>query len=286
MDWQSLNQDTIADDVPASMRPVLAGLGEYARRAIEPLNMRPRSATLRYVGDGRVEVQVGALSQSILLILAPESELAAEVALLKLAAHSRLPLPTVLTSDLAGGALPFPWAVESFIGGTRLHAVADDALVRVASRQVGRALRRLHQIAAPGVGAPTPGGRWPDRTWHEVLRAALRARQQRAGTEEAGERDDAPFATRAPGCERPMLIHGALAPSSAIVTAGDGVVQLGGLTRPGPIIGGDPLYDLAVALEAPATPTYRAGLIDGYTSGVGLSDEQQITIERYRHILL
>ena len=48
-------------------------------------------------------------------------------------------------------------------------------------------------------------------------------------------------------CERSYVIHGAVEPARVLVTIGE-TTQVEALTRPGEIVGGDPLFDLAHAL--------------------------------------
>jgi hypothetical protein len=85
-------------------------------------------------------------------------------------------------------------------------------------------------------------------------------------------------------CERPSVIHGAVAPARALATVGDSA-QLEALTRPGEIVGGDGLFDLAHGLLPGHPAAFRAGLLEGYTAAGALAPEQQERLRRLRLLL-
>ncbi len=86
-------------------------------------------------------------------------------------------------------------------------------------------------------------------------------------------------------CDRPYLIHGAVAPSRALVTLGD-TTQVEALTRPGELVGGDPLFDLASALLARHPEPFRQGLREGYTAIGPLDAAQEARLRRLGLLLL
>ena len=80
------------------------------------------------------------------------------------------------------------------------------------------------------------------------------------------------------------MIHGAVEPSRALVTVGDSV-QLEALVRPGEIVGGDPLFDLAHGLLPRHPASFRQGLIEGYGASGALAPEQEDRLRRLRLLL-
>src|SRR5690606_12353174 len=128
--------------------------------------------------------------------------------------------------------VPYSWAVLGHVPGRPLSEVLDDSLVRLAARQVGRALRRAHQLEAPGFGRPQTTGRWPRRDWRETLGIWMARRNAQVLAAEllGAERASGLWQATAdhPGlaCEVPRVLHGALVPERVIVTSADRSVHL------------------------------------------------------------
>jgi hypothetical protein len=81
------------------------------------------------------------------------------------------------------------------------------------------------------------------------------------------------------------VIHGAVEPARMIVTVGE-TMQLEALTRPGALVGGDPMFDLAHGLLPRQPATFRQGLLEGYTASGSLDDQQQCRLQRLGLLLL
>jgi hypothetical protein len=291
--WSHLSRPDSAPDEPAcsdARRRVLGRLGEYAALIVAPLNMRPTAAALLFDSDERVEVRISTPGAHVVLAIAPDGDLAAEVFFLRMLAGKLLPVPRLIAHDLACTLVPFTYALESYAGGVRLDSLADGPLMRVAARQVGRTLRRAHLLAAPGFGRPTTGGRWPARAWSTALEGWLDRRETLARAGEVLGADGlaalraATLDHPALACERPCVIHGAVEPARALVTVGDSA-QLEALTRPGEIVGGDPLFDLAHGLLPRQPAAFRAGLLEGYSAAGAHAPEQENRLRRLRLLL-
>ncbi len=285
--------DLVEESAPyrASMRRrVLARLGEYAALIVGPLNLRPTAATLLAEDDARVEVRISTPGSHVVLVLAPDGDLAAEVCFLRTLAGARLPVPRLIAHDLSCAVVPFTYALESYAGGAPLDRLEPGPLMRVAARQVGRMLRRAHHLTAPGFGRPTVTGRWPARAWPVALAEWLERRELFGRAAEVLGADGT-TALRAATLdhpalvwERPCAIHGAVEPARAIVTVGDSA-QLEALTRPGDLVGGDPLFDLAYGLLSRHPSAFRQGLLEGYTAAGTLDREQEQRLRRLRLLL-
>jgi phosphotransferase family enzyme len=292
--WNALNRPDIAPDDPSYSdvrRRVLGRLGEYAALAIGPLNLRPTAATLLRENDQRVELRVSTPSSHVLLVISIDGDLIPEVFWLRALAAANLPIPRLIAHDLSLTTLPFAYALESYTGGSPLDWLEDGPRIRVLARQAGRTLRRSHQVAAPGYGRPALNGRWPAASWREALGGWL-ARRETLGRLEAALGAQASAALRAAtldhpalACERPCVIHGAVEPARAIVTVGD-TMQLEALTRPGELVGGDPMFDLAHGLLPRHPAAFRQGLIEGYSAAGALDAQQHGRLRRLGLLLL
>lgn len=269
---------------------LLSRLGEYAALAVRPLNMRPTSAALLSEEPGRVEVRVSTPGRHIVLVLATQGDLAAEVCFLRSMALKNLPAPRLIAYDLSAGRLPCTYALLSHVAGVPLDRVDDQTLQRVAGRGVGRTLRRLHQCEAPGFGRPDPGGRWPQQSWHEALldwlgrRMALSRAEGLLGPDLAGQLRAATLDHADLAWTRPCALHGAAAPPCVLVTVGESV-QLEALRRPGDMVAGDPLFDVAQALLPHHPPGFRQGLLEGYSGSGPLDLCQERRLRRLELLL-
>jgi hypothetical protein len=292
--WSALNRPDIdPNDQSYSdvRRRVLGRLGEYASLAIGPLNLRPVAATLLREDDQRVEVRVSTPSSHVVLVIATDGDLTPEVFWLRALAGSNLPIPRLIAHDLSLTRLPFAYALESYTGGAPLDWLDDGPRIRVLARQAGRTLRRAHQVAAPGYGRPSLSGRWPAASWPEALGGWLAQREMLARAEELLGLEctmallEATLDHPALGYARPNVIHGAVEPARAIVTVGD-TMQLEALTRPGELVGGDPMFDLAHGLLPRHPAAFRQGLIEGYSASGPLDAEQQGRLRRLGLLVL
>jgi hypothetical protein len=291
--WSVLNRPDIDPDDPSYSdvrRRVLGRLGEYASLAIGPLNLRPTAAVLLREDEERVELRISTPSRHVVLVIATDGDLGPEVFWLRALAALNLPTPRLIAHDLSLTTLPFAYALESYIGGAPLDWLEDGPRMRVLARQAGRTLRRSHQVAAPGYGGPALNGRWPAESWPAALRAWLARRETLGRTEELlglegaaaliAATIDHPALAHTPPC----VIHGAVEPARMIVTIGE-TMQLEALTRPGALVGGDPMFDLAHGLLPRQPATFRQGLLEGYIAAGSLDDEQQCRLRRLSLLL-
>lgn len=290
--WAHLNQDLHPDDPAFSeaLRRILARLGDYAAAIVEPLKARPRCATLVCATNRRIEVRITTATSHVALVIAPDSDLAHEVFFLRMLAAHDLPAPRLITYDLSCANVPFTYALETYPGSLTLAALDDPALARVAGRRIGRVLRRIHRIEAPGFGAPTPAGRWSARTWREALMRWLEQRnfnvQAEAvlGSDLAAALRAATLEHPALACDQPCVLHGAIEPARAVVTVGESV-QLEGLIQPEAPVGGDPAFDLAYALSSRHPPVFRHSVLEGYEMGGALTAEHYARVNRLRLLI-
>lgn len=281
-------ENEAAADMPR--RRVLHRLGEYIELIIKPLNMRPRTSTLIFEDSDRVEVRVSTETTHVIVVIAPETDLSAELYFMRALSGRHLPIPRLIAADMSCAVLPFTYIIQGFIAGSPLSTLDDAPRVRVAARQIGRMLRQAHQLHTPGFGRPTPAGRWSSRGWSAVLGDWLSRRGVRShavellGEEVTEELWAATVEHAALHWNEPRLIHGAVDPARALVTVGS-AAHVEALVRPGDIIGGDPLFDLAHATLPRYPAPFQQGIYEGYTAAGMLSAEQHDRLQRLRLLL-
>jgi aminoglycoside phosphotransferase (APT) family kinase protein len=284
MSFAHLSRPDIAPDdarYPEAWRRVLPRLGEYVELIARKLNLRPLAVNLLVETPDSLVLAVKLPGDQVALKLAPGGDLAGEVFFLRALAGRHAPVPRLIHADLECSLVPCPFVLMTYIGGVGVDAFPAPHQQQALGRQLGRALRLIHRHGAPGFGAPLPSGRWPQRGWQAAL-AALHASSGAAVWSQllfdegqwarlrAATLDHAGLL-----CEQPSLIHGALRPDHLICTRGEHA-RLEALVAPGPLVGGDPLFDLACCL-LPSNPLpFRVGLMDAYGAALGPGDEQRL----------
>lgn len=261
-------------------RRSLGRLGDYTAIIVRSLNLRPMNVSLYAQTTDHILVRISLPGEYLILRVAPEDDLAGYVHLMRMLSGHNLPSPKIIQRDLSRGLVPFAFTLETYVPGITADQLPDGPLLRGAARQAGRALRRMHRITAGGAGRPTPSGRWPQQTWHTVLRQIGR-RLASAPSDvlifSATERTAVAAILDNPilDCKHPMLIHGNFSPHTIRCTAGENV-HLEAFIDPGFYVGGDGLYDLACGLSPSYPVAWREGLLEGYQSAGPLNpDEQQ-----------
>lgn len=289
MAYEYLNHhDLLADDSRYSdaWRQVLWRLGDHVTSIVRALNMRPREVNL--IGETRdyVAVRISTPGEHLVLKLAPESDLSGEIFFYRTANAQQLPTPRVIHADVTRSLVPCMYALESYLGGMSAARIADAYMLRAAARQLGRTLRRMHRIGVPGFGRPS-AGRWPTQSW----RATLTTMHAASGAAVYGSivfNAEQWAAVRAATLDSPLLdveearlIHGDLRPERVVCTVGEHV-QLEGLVDPGPLVGGDGMYDLACGLAGAHADSFGVGLLEGYTALGPLSASEGERLLRLR----
>jgi aminoglycoside phosphotransferase (APT) family kinase protein len=288
MSFPHLSRPDIAPDdtrYPEAWRRVLPRLGEYVALIARKLNLRPLAVTLVSETPDSLVLAVKLPGDQVALKLAPGGDLAGEVFFLRTLAGSHAPVPRLIHADLTCALVPCPFALMTYIGGVGVDAFPAPHQQQALGRQLGRALRQIHRYSVPGFGAPLAAGRWPQRGWSAAL-ASLHASSGAAvwsqllfdeaqwGRLRAATLDHADLA-----CEQPRLIHGSLRPGHLICTRGEHA-RLEALVAPGPLVGGDPLFDLACCL-LPSNPLpFRLGLMEAY--GAALAPDAERRLARLR----
>jgi hypothetical protein len=286
--WAHLSQPEWSGDCEPSdlIRRAIGRLGEYTEFIIRPMNMRPTAATLLCADANRIEVRVSSATSHVVLVIGADADIAGELFWLKALAPRRLPIAHVIAHDLSNTTVPFAYMVLGYASGMPLAQVEDAARVRVAARQIGRAMRRVHQTPAPGFGRPAPNGRWLQADWYAALSGWLEASGAIQAAEQYLGADTLPLLVEATidhadlACQQARVLHGQVGPVCALVTTGESV-QLEAIVRPGRIVAGDPLFDVAHALLPHHPPAFRSGFLEGYAALGPLDPQQRLALRRY-----
>jgi aminoglycoside phosphotransferase (APT) family kinase protein len=290
--WSALNHDNLPVDDPDysdARRHILARLGDYAALIIEPHRLRPTGASLICNTPQRIEVRISTASAHVVLVINPNEDLAGEICFLRQLADKHLTIPRLIHYDLSTTVTPFTYALVNYMSGIPLSSLdPQDPQIRIAARQVGRTLRRIHQTNAPGYGRPQVNGRWPHQSWRAALGHWLTVHDTRTRAQELFPENllqafwQATYEHPSLQIHSPKMIHGAIDPDHVLVAVGENI-HVEGITQPSNLIGGDPLFDLAYATLPKHPALFSQGLLEGYNVA-GLLDEQQL--ERMRRLQL
>lgn len=266
-------------------RPILNRLRDFISVAIATLKLYPNTILLHHVTADRIEVRVIGLS-TVIVAFAPVEQLVPEVYLIKMAATKHLPLPHLLKHDVSFTSLPVAYSVYSYIAGVSLHTVEDEVMQRVAAKLVGRTIRSLHLISAHGLGAPQVSGKWSSRAWHAVVQQWLAEQGyyerllELLGPRLLGQLLD--YTTKHASLQQfeSSVLFGGIERQSVMVLV-HGNIQVEGLIRPGRIVAGDAMFDVASSMRASLGAGFRQGFIDGYTMHAPLVSDEVLRIKRY-----
>ncbi len=279
-DYTQLNHyvPPVAEGISDAWKRAMARLGDYTAIVVRALNVRPTTVVLAAQTEAHLLVRITTQHEHLILRFAPEDDLAAYTYFCRALSGQAIPCTQIIQRDLTKALVPFAYTLERHVPGVAVSTLTADHLLRGAARQAGRALRRAHRITVPGVGRPTPGGRWPSVHWPTALRQLGRqlappptdslvfSVEARAAV--ARLLNDPRLA-----CPRPGLIHGAFGPQAVRCTAADHV-HLEAIVEPGMTVGGDGLYDLACGLRSAFPLVWREGLLEGYCTAGPLSAEE------------
>jgi hypothetical protein len=143
----------------------------------------------------------------------------------------------------------------------------------------------MHTLPMQGWGWPTSLQKWEIRDWRSVLQRWFR---DTTGIAQLQSPAATPILARfwqeiipadiMVGIE-PSCIHGNLHMQHVYVTV-HSHVQLEGIVRPGFIVAGDPMFDLAATMRTSNSLAFRQGVIEGYTATIPLRPDEVIRIKR------
>jgi fructosamine-3-kinase len=276
----TLNQ-TVSSNAPYSdaWRRVLTRLGDYTDIITRALNMRPRGAELFEQTTTCVLVRIRMPTEYVVLRMSPEDHLAREIYYGRTMAKHQLAAARILHHDMSRTLVPFTFTVENYIGGIPASKLESEPLLHMVARQVGRTLRRMHRIAAPGWGNPGRTGRWMVKDWKTVLQRLHRSFGAETIAPHIFEESvrvaiAAILEQLADLCPHPCLMHSAVSPQTVRCTVGEHV-QLEALVDPGHIVGGDGLLDLACGMDPYYPAAWSNGLFEGYVNTAPLTPNEQ-----------
>jgi aminoglycoside phosphotransferase (APT) family kinase protein len=186
-----------------------------------------------------------------------------------------IPIPRWLKVDETRTRLPLRFALITWLPGQTVRSFKGEPGVASAYRQMGAALRRLHEIPMDGFGYVLGGGIETPHPTNAAYMAHAFERLFRRFRDQSGDNALTRELEQAAGarfdlltlCQRPALLHQDFQPGNLLAERGDdGALRLTGLIDFANARAGDPLMDLATALSCCAheDPTSRAPLLEGY----------------------
>lgn len=254
---------------------VLERLGEYTALIARSHNLRPQHVSVYRQTATAVLVRLSMPQHHVILRIAPEANLMPLLWFARTAQQRGIPVIQIYEANLRRTLVPFEYLLEQYIGGSNATQLEPTSLCGVA-RHAGRVLRRLHTIPAPGWGNPTVHARWLIEDWLQVLldlhqRYAHPASAQVLYTaEQQAMLAQVLHDPRLTQDVTPHLIHTALLPQRVRCTAGD-TARLEAILHAGELVAGDPMLDIAFALNPDTPAAWQQGVLEGYTASGPLS---------------
>lgn len=263
---------------------ILYRLKDYIAIIITPLKLRVRTLSIYLVSHDRIEIRV--VGTTVLQVVFSHAELlASEIAFLRQSAIKKLTTPQIITADITYNLIPVGVLVCTHNAGVSLCDLEDETMQRIGARQVGRLLRSIHTQKMPGWGAPSVMNAWDMPNWRDALRkwlnmvtpiqdytsTAMKTATYRLWHELISDEYLASV--------QPVCIHGDVECQNIYVTI-QNHVQLEGLVRPGFLVAGDAMFDLASIMRGSVSVAVRQGVIEGYTSTIPLRTDEVARIKR------
>ena len=253
---------------PEEYYALFDGLADSLPRALAAAGLIADEASV-YAGETGAVVTVRAGGdRHIVRLAAYDGELYTSAYFYSRLAGLGVPAPVVRYLDHSHAVIPHDYQVLSYLPGVSADALPTH-LRRRAGELCGAALRRVHALPVDGFGSPLPDGGWSADSWLGAVRDTYlhdgsMAHKNALFTPDEQRRIEA-LTHYNPRLEvaEPRLIHSDVGEGNALYTLDGGHLTLSGLIDPGPLAGGDPLFDLPADPTDPAS--FAAGLWAGYT---------------------
>jgi fructosamine-3-kinase len=196
--------------------------------------------------------------------IADEEPIANEVYLYKLAEKHNVGMPRLLHYDLSRNKIPFTYYIAEYVEGLLPYNMSKRKLYE-AGYFSGKALRKIHQINVSGFGSMDNRLRWRYKNWLGALISERKLLNETVAKmilveKEIDKIDELTIYNKEIDISMPRLMHGDLWEGNVLYRKHpEGFV----ITDAGPLIGGDPLYDLAYSV-IPRTAPFENGVAEGY----------------------
>ncbi|MBI3305158.1 aminoglycoside phosphotransferase family protein [Candidatus Parcubacteria bacterium] len=190
---------------------------------------------------------------------------------------SGVPVPSVLFFDDSRQVIPYDFQVLEYLEGVDIRSIPAK-LHRQAGTLVGEALQKIHSINVEGFGWPLSGGGWGATSWLDALRknyfdSSLAKKHEVFSTEEIRQIERITFFNEKLNSIAPHLIHSDVGHGNSLYRLEDNQLFLVGFIDPGGIIGGDPMFDVPLSVDA--EDDFEKGIGEVYTGRRSLSPEEE-----------
>lgn len=237
-------------------------------------------------GETNAVVEVASSKGKLIIKLSPYDDLAAEPYFYETLRRYGLPVPEVVAADFTRRTIPFMYEIFEHLDGADVDHLTLSQHERAGSI-IGGAMRRMHRIEMPGFGHPMPDASWSHANFADALmdeyfnEAEVGVAVQVFDPNEIDQVGQ--ILARADfSVSQARLIHCDAGRGNFLFTVGT-EPELKAIIDPGGIIGGDPLWDLAIATND--FDSFGKGVREGYVSeGPDLAVSESRSLRIY-HLL-
>lgn len=260
---------------------IYQNLDDYVEKILNQVGVTVLSVS-RLPGETNVNVRVKSRNgEYVIRISCWRRELLVSNVFYNTAYSRGIPVPEVVLYDDSCSVIPFEYQVVKFVESESV----DKSQVRNAGKALGSTLRKLHSISMHGFGTPIDLERWKHASWLELLSKVylhsdfMKARTAVYSKKEVAQIEKMTFENGSLEISDPKLIHGDVSINNCLFHQVISGMKLCALIDPGTIISGDPMFDMAMALNN--EDEFSEGVKDGYDLSA-LTKEDAYRLERLR----
>ncbi len=262
---------------------ICRNLEKYLTRILSSKDIIPIKAKL-LGGESNVNVKVITKNSAYVIRINPwKNELIISNCFYKKAKN--IPCPKVKIFDESHTIIPYDYQIINFIKGDTITNF-DNKFHKEAGILIGESLHELHKIQVSGFGAPISRNKWNSISWLETLREVylksghLQNKNRLFTSKETQEIEDLTFFNYKLKIKTPKLIHSDIGVGNSLFEVKKNKIKLVAIIDPGSIIGGDPMFDLAMTTSE--NTNFSKGIWESYNS-YKISKKD---IYRYNHLQL
>lgn len=264
---------------------IFENLDEYSEKIFSATRIRPKKITL-LEGETSVILKVFDGSNNIIVKIDPfPGNLFISNYFYQRLEETDVPVPKVFHFDDSCKIIPYDFQVLEFLDGTDLRKIPTK-FYKQAGVLVGKALKKVHNIKTNGFGYPLTSDRWSAKSWLESLRtnyfdSSLEKNYEIFSKDEIENIEKVTFYNERLNISLPSLIHSDVGHGNGLYLVKGNDLSLVGFIDPGGIIGGDPMFDLAVGSNI--NDDFGNGIWEGYIKQPSLAREE---LYRFNHLKL
>lgn len=264
---------------------IFENLDEYVSKILETIKIKSKDTEV-LEGETSVILKTRDKNKNLIIKINPfRNDLYTSNYFYKKLESRNIPIPRVLYFDDAYKIIPYDFQVLEFLDGINLGEIPSK-YHREAGVLVGQTLREIHKVPVDGFGWPLPKGGWGAKSWLEALRenyfdTSMAKKGEIFSQNEIEEIESKTFFNKKLNITKPRLIHSDVGRGNSLYTLSGTDLRLVGFIDPNGIIGGDPIFDLAMGTND--ADDFSRGIWEGYTENIKLTQEESY---RYKYLQL